>query len=71
MPNARAKVVNGKIVPRAKFPEATKLVPVVDEPQPEIELNDEDVLTIARARVSIRAGRGLSMNRLRKLLEKS
>jgi len=30
MRTARARVVNGKIVTRAKFPEGTKLVLVVD-----------------------------------------
>jgi hypothetical protein len=57
MRTARAKVIKGKVVTRAKFPEGTKLLLVVDEPQPEVELDDEDVVAIRRARASIRAGR--------------
>jgi predicted sugar kinase len=65
---ARAKFVNGKVVTTAKFPEGTKLILVIDEPQPEIEPNEEDVVAIRRARASIRAGRKISMDRLMKLL---
>lgn len=68
MRTARAKVVKGRVVTRAKFPEGTKLLLVVDEPQPEVELDDEDVAAIRRARESIRAGRTISMDRLMKLL---
>jgi len=68
MRTARAKVVKGKVVTRAKFPEGTKLLLVVDEPQPKVELDDEDVAAIRRARESIRAGRKISMDRLMKLL---
>lgn len=68
MRTARAKVVNGKVVTKAKFPEGTKLLLLVDEPQPEIELDDEDVAAIRRARASIRAGRKIPMDRLMKLL---
>jgi uncharacterized 2Fe-2S/4Fe-4S cluster protein (DUF4445 family) len=68
MRTACAKVVNGKVMTKAKLPEGTKLLLVVDEPQPEIELDDEDVAAIRRARASIRAGRRISMDRLMKLL---
>ncbi len=68
MRTARAKVIKGKVVTRAKFPEGTKLLIVVDEPQPEVELDDEDVEAIRRARASIRAGRKVSMDLLFKLL---
>jgi len=68
MRTARAKVVNGKVVTRAKFPEGTKLLLVVDEPQPELELDEEDVTAIRNARASIRAGRKIPMDRLMKLL---
>jgi hypothetical protein len=44
-----------KRVTRAKFPEGTRLLLVADEPQPEVELDDEDVAAIRRARASIRA----------------
>jgi hypothetical protein len=68
MRTARAKVVNGKVVTKAKFPEGTKLLLVIDEPQPEIALDEEDVAAIRRARASIRAGRKISLDRLMKLL---
>ncbi len=68
MRTARAKVVKGKVVTKAKFPEGTKLLLVVDEPQPEVELDDEDVEAIRRARASIRAGRKIPMDLLFKLL---
>jgi hypothetical protein len=64
---ARAKVINGEIVTRAKFPEGTKLLLIVDEP-PSIDLDDEDVAAIRRACASLRAGRKLPMDQLRKLL---
>jgi predicted sugar kinase len=68
MRTARAKVIKGKVVTRAKFPEGTKLLLVVDEQEPEVELDDEDVAAIRRARASIRAGRKIPMDRLLKLL---
>ena len=68
MRTARAKVVKGKVVTKAKFPEGTKLLLVVDEPQPEVELDEEDVEAIRRARASIRAGRKIPMDLLFKLL---
>lgn len=68
MRTARAKVIKGKVVTRAKFPEGTKLLLVVDEQQSEVELDDEDVTAIRRARASIRAGRRIAMDQLRKLL---
>jgi len=37
MRTARAKIIKGKVVTRAKFPEGTKLLLVVDEQQPEVE----------------------------------
>lgn len=64
MRSVRAKVVKGKIVTRAKFPEGTKLFLVVDEPQPAIELDDADEAAIRTARASIRAGRTVSMDKL-------
>ena len=71
MRTARAKVVKGKVVTKAKFPEGTKLLLVVDEPQPEVELDDEDVEAIRRARASIRAGRKIPMDLLFSLLPES
>ena len=68
MRTARAKVVNGKVVTTTKFPEGTKLLLVIDEQQPEIELDEEDVAALRRGRASIRAGRKIPMDRLMKLL---
>lgn len=53
---------------RAKLPEETKLLLVVDEPQPEVELDDDDVAAIRRARTSIQGGRKDPMDQLLKLL---
>ena len=44
------------------------LLIAVDAPEPEIELDDEDVPAIRQARISIRAGRKISIDRLMKLL---
>lgn len=68
MRTARAKVIDGEIVTRAKFPEGTKLWVFVDEPPPEAELDDEDVAAIRRACASIRAGQKTALDPLRKLL---
>ncbi|MGE0867535.1 MAG: hypothetical protein AB7P03_03165 [Kofleriaceae bacterium] len=70
MRSARAKVVNGKVVTRAKFPEGTKLLLVVDEPSPEIELDKEDERAIARARASIRAGKGIPLGKFLAVLRR-
>jgi hypothetical protein len=69
MRSARAKVVKGKIVTRAKFPEGTKLLLVVDDPVPPIVLTEEDGLAVRRARASVRAGRTIKFEDLMSLLE--
>ena len=51
------RAASGKIVTRAGFPEGTKLVVQVDEPE-EIELDAEDEAAIERALGSVRAGKG-------------
>lgn len=70
MRSARAKVVKGKIVTRAKFPEGTRLLLVVETPQLEIEPHAEDEIAIKRARASIRAGKGIPMDRLMTILDR-
>jgi hypothetical protein len=65
MRSARAKVVKGKIVTRAKFPEGTKLFLVVDEPQPEIELDDDDLKALDDAIAAAREGRLIPWETLR------
>jgi hypothetical protein len=68
MPTARAKVINGKIVTRAKFPEGTKLLLVVEEPQPEIELDDEDQKALDEAIAATREGKLIPLETVRALL---
>ena len=70
MRSARAKVVKGKIVTRAKFPDGTKLFLFVDEPQPVVELDEEDELAIRRALASIRAGKGVPADKLCAILDR-
>ena len=67
---AKAKVVKGKIVTRAKFPEGTKLYLVVDEPVPPVELDADDEIAIDRALASIRAGKGISLAKFRTILNR-
>lgn len=70
MRSARAKVVKGKIVTRARFPEGTKLYLVVDEPVPPVELDAEDEAAIDLALASVRAGKGISLKRFRAILQR-
>lgn len=65
MRSARAKVVKGKIVTRAKFPEGTKLLLVVDEPQPEVELDADDVEALDAAITAAREGKLIPWETLR------
>jgi hypothetical protein len=66
---ASAKVVNGKIVTRAKFPEGTKLIVQVDAPEA-IELDEEDEAAIERALSTVRAGKGISLEKFRAILQR-
>lgn len=65
MRSARAKVVKGKIVTRTKFPEGTKLLLVVDEPQPEVELDADDVRALDDAIAATREGKLIAWETLR------
>ena len=67
---ATGRVVNGKVVTRAKFPEGPKLVLQVDEPTPIVELDAEDERSIDRALASVREGRGISLDRFRAILQR-
>ena len=70
---ATGKVVNGKIVTRAKFPEGTKVR--IEEQVPDedldLELDEEDIAAIDRALESIRQGKGIplhvSLERMRRM----
>ena len=65
MRSARARVVNGKIVTRTKFPDGTKLLLVLDEPQPQIELDQEDLEALDEAITAAREGKLISWEALR------
>ena len=66
----RAKVVKGKIVTRAKFPDGTKLFLVVDEPQPEIELEADDEKAFDEAMVAVRRGDAIPLETFRAILQR-
>ena len=70
MRTARAKVVNGKIVTRAKFPEGTKLVLVVDEPKPPIVIGEEDEKAFDEAVVAVREGKTIPVEAVREILRR-
>lgn len=70
MRSARARVVNGKIVTRAKFPDGTKLVLVVDEPQPEVDLDDDDEKAFDEAMASVRRGEAIPLDTFRTILHR-
>lgn len=65
MRSARAKVVKGKIVTRTKFPDGTKLLLLVDEPQPEVELDEDDQKALDDAIAATRQGKLISWETLR------
>ncbi len=67
---ATAKVVDGKVVTRAKFPEGTKLILQVDEPAAPVELDAEDEKAIDRALASVRDGKGISLDKFRAILHR-
>ncbi len=70
MKSARARVVKGRIVTRAKFPEGAELTVVLREPMPPIDLTREQEDALLRGIASIRAGKGISLARFRALLRR-
>lgn len=70
MRTARAKVVKGKIVTRAKFPEGTKLVLVVDEPKPQIVIDEDDEKAFDEAVTAIRDGKTVPLETFRELMRR-
>lgn len=68
MRTARAKVVNGKIVTKAKYPDGTKLLLVPDEPQTAIELDEEDREALDEAIEASRGGKLIPLETVRALL---
>lgn len=67
---ASARVVHGKIVTRAKFPEGTKLILQVAGPAPAVALTAEDETAIDLAIASVRAGKGISLEKFRAILRR-
>ena len=65
---ASARVVDGKIVTRARFPDGTRLILHVDQPAPPVELTAEDERAIEQALASVRAGKGVALDKFRALL---
>jgi hypothetical protein len=61
MKSARAKVVRGKIVTRAKFPEGAKLTILMDDDRPPIAVDAEDEAAILRGIAEIEAGKGIPL----------
>jgi hypothetical protein len=53
---ARAKVVNGKIVTRARFSTRTKLFLVMDEPPAEVEIENDDEKAFNETMACVRRG---------------
>ena len=67
---ARAKVVKGKIVTRARFPEGAKLTILMDDERPPIELSPEDEAAMLRGIASIEAGKGIPLSEFRAILHR-
>ena len=70
MGTARTKVVKRRIVTRAKSPEGTKLFLVVDKPQPEIELDEDDEKAFDEAMVAVRRGTTIPLETFRAILQR-
>lgn len=70
MKAARAKVVKGKIVTRAKFPEGAELTVVLRERLPPVDLSPEEEEAMLRGIASIEAGRGIPLQEFRAILRR-
>jgi hypothetical protein len=70
MKAARAKVVKGKIVTRATFPEGAELTVVLREKHPPIELSAEEEEAMLRGVASIKVGTGIPLEELRAILRR-
>ena len=70
MKSARARVVKGKIVTRARFPEGAKLTILMDDERSPIDLSSDDEAAMLRGLASIKAGTGLALDRFRALLRR-
>jgi hypothetical protein len=70
MKSARAKVIKGKIVTRAHFPEGAELTLVLRENQPPIDLTSEEEEAMLRGIASIKAGKGIPLREFRAILRR-
>ena len=68
---ARARVVKGRIVTRAKFPEGARLTILMDDDRPPIELEPEDEDAMLRGIESIKAGKGVPLDEIRAILRRA
>ena len=65
MKSARAKVVKGTIVTRAKFPEGARLTILMDDDGPPVDLSPDDEAAMIKGLASIKAGKGISLEAFR------
>ena len=70
MKAARAKVVKGRIVTRARFPEGAKLTILMDDDRSPIPLSKEDEAAMLRGISSIKAGKGIPLAQFREILRR-
>ena len=69
MKAARARVVKGRIVTRAKFPEGARLTVVMRE-DPPIDLTSDEEEAMLRGIASIEAGKGIPLDEFRAILRR-
>ena len=68
---ARARIVKGKIVMRAKFPEGARLTILMDDDRPPLVLAPEDEVAMLRGLESIQAGMGVPLEAFRAMLRRT
>lgn len=70
MKAVRARVVRGRIVTRAKFPEGARLTIAMREEEPPVDLAPEDEKAMLRGIASIKAGQGVAFEEFRAILRR-
>jgi hypothetical protein len=70
MKAARARVVKGKIVTRAKFPEGAQLTVVMRDEAPPVEFTTDEEEAMLKGIASIKAGKGVPLAEVRALLRR-
>jgi len=68
---ARARIVKGKIVTGAKFPEGARLTILMDDDRPPVELAPDDEEAMLRGLESIKAGKGVPLEAFRAMLRRT